>query len=199
MAKLVNWYKFNKIMKDKKILLFSTTDIQRIFSVSKVAANFLLFRYAKKGYIARIKRGIYGFPDALPPELFLANKIYEPSYVSLEFALSYHRIIPENVYEITSITTKATRRFETLGKVFSYRKVKKGVFTGYTIEKQNDVSFRIADAEKALVDYSYFRLLDGNQPLSRFDKTKIDFKKALHYAKAFNNQKLTDTIQTILK
>src|SRR3989338_1828991 len=199
MAKLVNWYEFNRKFKDKRVLLFSATDVRRLFGVSKVAASFLLHRYTTKGYIVRVKRGLYAFPDSLPPDLFLANKIYEPSYVSLEFALSYHRVIPENVYEITSVTTKATRRFEKLGKVFSYRKVKKGVFTGYTIEKQNDLSFRIADAEKALVDYSYFRLVDGNEPLSRFDKAKIDMKKALHYAKAFNNQKLTDTIQTILK
>jgi len=44
MAKIVNWYKFNSKLKDKKILLFSAIDICRLFGVSKVAAGFLLRR-----------------------------------------------------------------------------------------------------------------------------------------------------------
>lgn len=199
MAKLVNWYEFNRKLKDKKILLFSATDIQRLFGVSKVAAGFLLHRYAAKGYIARIKRGLYVFPDALPPELYLANKIYEPSYVSREFALSYHRVIPETVYEITSLTTKATRRFEKLGKIYSYRRIKKPVFAGYVTEKQKGFTFQIADPEKAFVDTNYFRMLDGLQPLSRFDKEKINSAKALRYASLFGNEKLVSVIKTTLQ
>lgn len=195
----MKWQDFEKEIKAKNIKLFTPSDVVQATSRSKTGVVFLLYRLKKQGRIESVKRGLYKLKEEHVSELYLANKIYEPSYVSLEFALSYHRIIPENVYEITSITTKATRRFETLGKVFSYRKVKKAVFTGYTIEKQNDVNFRIADAEKAFVDYSYFRLVDGNEPLSRFDKTKIDMKKALQYTKTFNNQKLTDTIQAILK
>src|SRR3989344_9459395 len=101
MAKIANWYEFNRKLKDKRILLFSVADGTRLLGVGKIAAGFLLHRYAAKGYIVRVKRGLYAFPDILPPELFLANKIYEPSYISLEFALSYHRVIPETVYEIT--------------------------------------------------------------------------------------------------
>ena len=199
MAKLVNWFEFNKKLKDKKVLLFSVTDIRRLFGVSKVAAGFLLHRYTAKGYIMRVKRGIYVFPDALPPELYLANKIYEPSYVSLEFALSYYRVIPENVYEVTSVTPKATRRFEKLGKVFSYRRIKERVFMGYTTEKQKGFSFQIADREKAFVDTNYFRLLDGLKPLSRFDKEKINSIRALRYASMFGNEKFVSIIKTTLQ
>lgn len=199
MAKLVNWYEFNRKLKDKRILLFSVADIQGIFGVSKVAAGFLLHRYTAKGYVVRVKRGLYAFPDALPPELYLANKIYEPSYVSMEFALSYHRVIPENVYEITSVTPKATRRFEKLGKVFSYRRIKKRAFMGYTTEKQKGFSFQIADAEKAFVDINYFRLLDGLKSLSRYSKEKINPTKALRYASLFGNEKLISIIKTTLR
>lgn len=199
MAKLVNWYEFNKKIKDKKILLFSTADVRALFGVSKVASSFLLHRYTAKGYVIRIKRGLYAFPDTLPPELFLANKIYEPSYVSLEFALSYHRLIPENVYEITSVTTKATRRFETLGKIYSYRRIKRDAFTGYTTDKQRGCSFLIADAEKAFVDATYFRMLDGLKPIYRFDKEKLNSTKAFRYAALFGNEKLASIIKTTLK
>ncbi len=199
MAKLVNWYEFNRKLKDKKVLLFSVIDIQRIFGVSKIAAGFLLHRYNAKDYIARVKRGLYAFPDALPPELYLANKIYEPSYVSLEFALAYHRVIPETVYEITSITTKARRRFEKLGKIYSYRQIKKLTFTGYITEKQGGFSFQIADPEKAFVDANYFRIIDRLKPISRFNKEKINPSKAMRYASLFNNEKLSSIIKTTLQ
>src|SRR3989344_3513323 len=109
MAKLVNRKDFAAKIKAKRISLFSAMNIQTLFGVSKVAATFLLYRYSKQGFIVRVKRGLYAFPDALPPELYLANKLYGPSYISREFALSYHGIIPETVYEITSVTTKSTR------------------------------------------------------------------------------------------
>lgn len=199
MAKLVNWYEFNRKLKDKNVLLFSITDIRRLFGVSAVAAGFLLHRYTAKHYLVRVKRGLYAFPDALPPELFLANKIYAPSYVSLEFALSYHRVIPETVYEITSVTTKATRRFEKLGKIYSYRRIKRSAFAGYTTEKQKGFSFQIADPEKAFVDASYFRLLDGLKPLSRYHKEKINPAKAVRYAALIGNKKLVAIVKTTLQ
>ncbi len=125
MAKLVNQTKFAAQIRDKKLFIFGASDIRALFGVSAVAAASLLHRYKKRQFIAQIKRGLYVFPDFLPPDPYIANKLYSPSYVSLEFALSYHGIIPETVYEITSVTPKSTRRFETLGKIFSYRKIKK--------------------------------------------------------------------------
>lgn len=198
MAKLMNWNRFEKALKEKKILLFSALDIQRLFGATKIATTFLLHRYAQKGFIIRIKRGLYAFPDALPPEPFVANKLYEPSYLSLDFALSYHRIIPENVYEMTSITSKATRTFEALGQIYSYRCIKKKAFTGYAVEKQKGYSFFMADAEKAFVDANYFRMIDGLKPMERLDRKKINRKKALNYAKLFDNPRLVTIIKTLL-
>ena len=190
MVKLVNRTDFVSKIKARKLALFSGREIQALFGVSKVATAGILHRYSKQGFILKVKRGLYSFPDALPPELYLANKLYDPSYISREFALSYHGVIPEMVYEITSVTTKATRRFETLGKIYSYRSIKKSAFTGYTVEKQRGFAFRIADAEKAFVDTLYYRILLGKKPLSRFNKDKINKNKALKYAKLFGNPKL---------
>lgn len=199
MAKLVNWHDFNKIIREKRIKLFASAEVRRLFGSSKVAADFLLYRYAKKGFIVRIKRGLYALPDALPPEPFIANKLYEPSYVSLEFALSYHGVIPESVYEITSVTPKATRRFTALDKIYSYRRIKKAAFTGYAAQKQGGAGFFIADPEKAFVDSCYFRVLDGIEPLNRFKKDKINIKKAARYARLFANAALDETIKKILR
>ena len=198
MVKLVNQTIFSTTIKDKKMSVFTAADIQALFGLSRGATVMLLHRYTSRHFTLRLKRGLYALAQTPPPELFVAGKLYEPSYVSREFALSFHRVIPENVYEITSVTPKATRRFETNGQIYTYRKIKKTAFTGYIIEKQKGVSFRIADAEKALVDASYFRLLDGLKPLARFDRGKIKPTKALGYAALFGNQKLTDLVKKIL-
>ena len=198
MTKLVNQTIFAAKIKGKKLYLFGANDIRALFGLSMVATASLLHRYKKRGFILQVKRGLYVFPDILPPDLYIANKIYSPSYISLEFALSYYGIIPENVYEITSVTTKATRRFETLGKIFSFRKIKKSAYTGYGVEKQGGLSFYIADAEKAFVDINYLRLMNRQKPISRFNKEKINSKKALRYAKLFGHNKLTGIIKTTL-
>lgn len=195
----MKWVDFERQLKKKGIKLFTPLDVQRFLGRSKVATTFVVHRLKKQGYIQSVKRGIYKLSDEQIPELYLANKLYEPSYISLQFALSYHRVIPENVYEITSVTPKATRRFEKLGKIFSYRRITKSAFSGYTIEKQKEFSFQIADAEKAFVDANYFRMLDGLKPLSRYNKEKINLVKALRYAKLFDNEKLVSIIKTTLQ
>lgn len=199
MVKLVNQTIFAAKIKEKKLYIFSANNIRSLFGVSAVAASALLYRYKKRGFILQLKRGSYVFPDVLPPDVYIANKLYSPSYVSLEFALSYHGIIPETVYEITSVTVKATRRFETLGKIFSYRKIKKAAYTGYGAERQGGVSFYIADAEKAFVDINYLRLINRQKPISRFNKEKINPEKALRYAKLFGNIKLISIIKSTLR
>jgi len=199
MAKRVNRADFVARIKAKKIALFSARDVQALFGVSKVAATFLLYRYAKRGVITRMKRGLYAFSDALPPDAYLANKLYSPSYLSREFALSYHGVIPETVYEITSVTPKATRKFEVAGKIYSYKRVKKPAFTGYLLEKQRGFTFRIADAEKAFVDTLYYRVLFNKQPMSRFNREKISRDKALQYAGLFGNQKLVAILTRMLR
>lgn len=199
MAKLVNWREFETQMKERQLLLFSSRDVQKVFPISPIAASFLLYRYTNKGFIKRVKRGLYIFPDAIPPDPYIANKLCDPSYVSLQFALSYHGVIPETVYEITSITTKTTRQYVTLNKSFAYRRITKKAFTGYLIQKENNFSFIIADPEKALVDTLYFRLKDKLGPIDRLKKEKINKVKAMEYARQFNNSSLIKLLNETLK
>jgi len=198
MAKVMNWHRLRDTLTAEGILLFSAEDLRRIFGISSVSANFLLFRYAKNGSLVRLKRGMYAFPDHLPSDLVLANSLYRPSYISREFALSYHSIIPESVYEITSITSGTTRLFETLGKMYSYRHVQPRALMGYILAEEGGVRFQIADPEKAFVDATYFRLLDKLPPLERFRKEKIKKEKSVEYAKLFNSTTLQSTIEELL-
>ena len=81
-----------------------------------------LSEWQKKGYIKKIIKGYYLFSDVDINEntlLAIANKIYKPSYISFETAMSYYRLIPESIYMITSASTRRTSLFETTyGTVF---------------------------------------------------------------------------------
>lgn len=89
-----------------------------------------------------------------PSREFIANQLVFPSYISLEYALSYHNLIPERVYQVTSITSKKTTEFENAFGVFTYHNLKPGLFFGYRgTEDENGLQVLIAEKEKALLDY----------------------------------------------
>ena len=107
-------------------------------------------RANKKGLYFRLKRGLYS-DDPKENPLWIANAIRVPSYVSFEYALSLHGLIPEKVYEITSATVDIRTRevyINHFGR-FSYRSVPKNVYSlGLVYSDQTC----IASAEKALCD-----------------------------------------------
>ena len=78
----------------------------------------------KSGELTTVKKGLYvAGPkiNILKPEPFLiANHLWGPSYVSMESALSYWGLIPERVYEISSVTIKTAKTYKTLVGRYSY-------------------------------------------------------------------------------
>jgi predicted transcriptional regulator of viral defense system len=112
-----------------------------------------------QGYIKPLAGGYYILADRAPDEMYLfmvANKIYEPSYISLESALAYYEVIPETVFGVTSISSRKTKQYISAWGVFSYRSVKPQYMIGYqVIENSPGNKFKIASLEKALLDYLY--------------------------------------------
>jgi predicted transcriptional regulator of viral defense system len=113
----------------------------------------------KDGILSALKRGVYiagpQLANEVRPEPFLvANHLLGPSYVSLDTALSFHGLIPERVYEITSVTTKYSRSFSTPMGLFSYIRLELPYYTfGIQRVKLTDEQFAmIASPEKSLFD-----------------------------------------------
>ena len=115
-----------------------------------------LTQMIKAGKIIRVKRGLYLWP---PPASWslktLANKIYGPSYISFEYALSYHQMIPERVEMITcaSRAKSKNKTFKTPVGRFYYTSIPASVYP-YGILRKDDAEgpFLIATPEKALCD-----------------------------------------------
>lgn len=116
-----------------------------------------LSQWREQGYLRKLKNGIY-LIDSRKKEVtkeHIAFRLYQPSYLSLEWALSVHGLIPEVVYQCVSVTAKSTREFSNDMGLFVYRHVKKELFFGYRKEERNGSVYLIAEPEKALLDYIY--------------------------------------------
>lgn len=114
----------------------------------------------ENGILRTLKNSFYMYSSISSKELvskeIVANTLLGPSYVSLDYALSFYGAIPENVQEITSIATKRKKSFETFLGNFSYTHIKKELFNiGLDIKTKNNISFIIASKEKALCDKVY--------------------------------------------
>jgi hypothetical protein len=158
-----------------------------------------LTEWQKKGYIRNVIRRHYIFTD-IPEDAqlwwYVSNQIFEPSYISLQSALSYYGFIPEAVFQVTSITTRLTRTFDAPEMRFIYRNMKKSLYFGYTLipftEKHH---IRLAEPEKALLDLLYLNNSMENEEdfeAWRFNKQlileSISVPLIVEYGKIMQNQ-----------
>ncbi|MBN1222265.1 MAG: hypothetical protein JXB23_03395, partial [Candidatus Aminicenantes bacterium] len=112
--------------------------------------------------LMQIRRGWYLIAEpyrsrAIPPSV-IANRVVAPSYLSLEWALSFYGIIPEETPNPTSVTTARAEDFQAAGRLFIYRHIKPSYFKGYSRMKYDDHEILIALPEKALWDKLYLYL-----------------------------------------
>jgi predicted transcriptional regulator of viral defense system len=190
MIKKLNPIMVQTELKNKGFSVFTPKEFAQIFDVSDLATQQFIHTHTQKNFFTKLRNGLYALEEKRPNLYFAANKIYSPSYVSLETALSYYGIIPETVYSITSITPKAKREFEAFGMSFSYTSIKKEAFQGYTVKKENDKTFFIAEPEKALADYLYLVALGKKSWNDRFETKNISKEKLAQYLDFFGRPKL---------
>ena len=136
-------------------------------------------RMAKDGQLTQIVRGLYE-TDPSVPGYYLSGVIWGPSYLSFEYALAWHDLIPEAVYAFTSATCGKGRKkqYITPFGIFTYRDVPAAVFPyGTELRMENGYSYMLASAEKAVCDLLYTRPPCGNRRELRqllFDDMRID-------------------------
>ena len=181
----------------KDFPVFSIKDIEKVdLSFHKQR----LSEWQKKDYVKKIRQGFYIFSDLQINEktLFtIANRIYEPSYVSLEMALSIYGLIPEAVYGITSVTSLNTKNIKTPIGDFIYRHIQPELMFGYELREHDGHHYQIAEVEKAVLDFLYFnsKISDSESfEGMRFNipelKEKLSIEKFNKYLTAFSSKAL---------
>lgn len=166
-------YKINK-------MYFGYEEISRILGISLESARLSAYRYAKQGFLIRIKRNTYMLKEkwntlGRPGKFQLANLIQVPSYISLMTAMDYYQVttqLQQDFYE--SIAVKRTKEIEIERTVYNYSKIKNDLYFGFIKEKD----FFIATPEKAFLDAIHLKSLGRyNFDLSSIDVSKFNLKE----------------------
>jgi predicted transcriptional regulator of viral defense system len=188
----------NKIA-ESRLRIFSKLEFKRLLLVSESSAQQLLERYTKKGVLVRLKGGLYALKLNYPSGYLIANKLYEPSYISFETALSYHNLIPETVYSFTSATTKKTRAFSVKNQLFRYHRIKKTAFTGYKLTNVAGENVLLAEKEKALADHLYYAFLKKKSLNERLRLKGIKRDKLLSYVSLFEMPNFMKWVKNVIR
>lgn len=198
MAKKLKSIIVPRVLAEKGLNLFTKQEFTRLFQVSKTTATFFLFDHCRSGLFVKLKNGLYALSNPFPSEEEIANRLYQPSYLSFETILAKHGIIPESVYPVISATTKPPRQFEVEGKEFIYHAIKKEAYTGYHPQKINNRVVLMALPEKALVDTLYFVHLKKKTLNDRLNLSSLSKKKILDFAKIFKRPTFVKMIKEFL-
>lgn len=145
--------------------VFTQSDAAAAVDGTDFSRHGLIKRAIAAGEILNIRRGLY----CLAPEFqkkqvsvySLAERIYGPSYISMETALSHHGWIPEAVRLCTCASFGNSKEFETPLGLFSYARVPQRTFFLGVKRCKGDSGnvFFMATPAKALADCLYVRRL----------------------------------------
>ncbi|MDD4636012.1 MAG: hypothetical protein PHI48_07625 [Bacteroidales bacterium] len=175
---------------------------EKIFEIAKDFDRSNLSIWERKGLLIKLRNEFYSFPEYLEVpgfRLYLANRIFFPSYISLHSALYYHGMIHyEEEKTITSIVTSKRAYFANPFGVYSFQKVKEAVFFGFEkIPEFEKLGIMMATPEKALLDilylYPHYNTVQAVRELELdpdFMKTKFNVDRFRDYLIQVNNKTL---------
>ena len=144
--------------------VFSDTVIENLLNgLSKEAIASAVYRAVKAGDILTLKKGLYCLDEKFIKgprisRLVIAQKLYHPSYISFESALSYYGLIPEKVTVIISGTSRRKKEFNTPLGTFRYFSIPcSPLFVGVSTIEENGHNVLMASPLRAIADLVYKR------------------------------------------
>lgn len=166
--------------------------------------------WLNRGYIQSLAGGFYLLADVQVDESYLfmlANRIYEPSYISRESALANYHVIPESVLGVTSVSSRKTKLFESEWGRFSYRSIKPVLMFGYrVVEQKKMIKYKIASLEKAVLDYLYWNTgIDTSEDFAglRWNRQELlgleDNRLFKKYLKVYDNKALDHRVDLLME
>lgn len=194
----MKYIEFRKLVKTP---IFTSQDLKNLGATHTPSQ---LTGWLKLGYLTKLRGGLYGFSDTLPslPTQVIASNLYSPSYLSLSFALSHFGIIPEAVHTFTSITAKTTRTYKMEQGTFTYQHLPPHLFFGYTQIKVGNMSYNLAEKEKALLDYFYLTpSIKNSKDLYelRLNTNSLQSTKLHDYLSQFDSRRLDYLVRIMEK
>lgn len=156
----------------------------------------IISRLTKKGWLVRIKRGIFVVSDISSRgsinlnQATIAQIIDKKSYVSFEGSLQYHGMFDQYLKTITSIGLKRSYQKKVSDWIFLYIKSKKELFNDFKEYNIDGQLVKIADKEKAILDILEYKRefysVDLVMEKLRDYLNDIDIKKLISISKKYS-------------
>jgi predicted transcriptional regulator of viral defense system len=177
--------------------------------VSAAQVRLQLSRWVKAGRLIQLRRGLYTlarvWQKGEPPHPFLiANALQRGSYVSLQSALAFHGVIPEQVPVVTSVGPRRPETVRNKMGIFQFTHLAGGLLFGYKRLELAPRQFAfVAGPEKALLDLVH--LTAGSAAPAFFKELRLQNPDAisaqvlLELAKRSRKPKLVRAARTVLR
>lgn len=168
-----------------------------------------LTRWVKQGLLVKLRQGFYAFPEMKGQSdfaLYVSNRIYKPSYISLHTALAFYGIIPEAITQITGVSSLKTAEFQNDFGAYTYKTIKPELMFGYELKPFGNRTIQFAHPEKALLDllylYPFYNTEEEMEEL-RLDEdyltNDLDIKRLDEYTARFRNKVLAKRVERMKK
>lgn len=169
---------------------------QTVFTLKEISVYFPSVSYnnlkrrmsfvVKRGYLRKLRRGIFAKENYKDWEL--ANRIYVPSYISLETVTQKEGITFQYYERIFSVGF-ISKTVEVDRKTFEYKRMKKEILSNRAGIKEEEGVF-VASPERAFLDMLYF------YKNYYFDNPgRLDFGKVRELAVIYGSKKLLKRIE----
>lgn len=165
--------------------IFSLDEVSQLFpDLTYESIRDRLYYFTKVGKLKRLHQGIYAKEGYNPLEL--ANKLYKPSYISLETVLAKGNVVFQ-YYETIFAVSYLTRTVEASDISIQYRQIKGEILTNTEGIEQKEGYF-IATLERAFLDAVYIYKNYHFDNLGAIDWKKVESLKKIYKNKAFEKR-----------
>jgi predicted transcriptional regulator of viral defense system len=122
------------------------------------------------------------------------------SYISLDSALLEWGVSNQSPIGLTCVRTSKRRTIRTASIVIEFRTISKDLFWGFVERKSRYGNYKIAEPEKALLDWVYLGLKGDVPPhLDELQFERLNIPKLLEIGKKFPRSVLETILPTVLE
>ncbi len=164
---IISLTKSELILLEKLLLkngsVVNVSSIYNEIGKDKQQAKNIIGKLVKKGWLIRVKRGIFIISDISNrgsiqiSQLAIAQIIDDKSYISFEGALQYYGLYDQYLKTITSIGKKRSYYKQVKNWIFQFIKVKNKLYSDFNEHSIDGQLVKIATLEKALLDFLEYK------------------------------------------
>jgi predicted transcriptional regulator of viral defense system len=173
--------------------IVSIHDLLTVFNThyKSTSAHNRIQQLTESGWFIRIKQGLYLLNESLSLRyqsdislLAICSILNKHAYISLAHALNYFNMFDQLSYTMVAFNTQQSKKYEWQQVVFKFVKIKPSMYYGFIEKTIDQQQVKIAESEKALIDYLY---IDQS-----FSTASLVFEKLSQHQQSLDMEKIQE-------